>query len=302
MIRAASLIFISACAVLASSASAQSYDPQAQYNRNYGMPLVDARVVAPYSSPTRLEYGPRHWQEIHFFAPPDSVNAPLLVLFGSWSRVANNYSMLEWLRHRANEAGFAYAVIHYESRRPRPAFEMASYAEAIAYLRSQSAELAFDPDNIVIAGAGWNANPATLLGTNPAFLANADAPFAAVRGIMVINGGAFDLAARIGENRYLRRLYSRYFGSEPEEYLSFSPAAHLGAPDAPRFLFLANEDAEDAITNSQEFSEALSAQGIESEFHIFPDPSQGRLETYPLIEEDGSGREIIPFLQRAFSR
>ncbi|GEM_PF-1841021 len=275
------------------------FDPLSQLEHNNRGTAI--RLTAPIASPEKFDYGRRSWQKVSLFVAEDRdpTPQPVAVLFSSISGRAGSYSMLEWLRYRLTEAGIALAVVPYRGLRERPGERLESYASAIAYLREHEEELGLDADRIVLAGVRREAHFAAVLATNPQFLETAGVPFSSLRGVLSLDGLGFDIEARMAQGDFTRSYYRRHFGRDPEDYLPYSPAAHLDAPVAPQFLFFANEENEDETRDSQGFFDLLQTAGTEAQFVIYPMPRGDLVETYPFVEEEGSGREVMPFIRSA---
>ncbi len=259
---------------------------------------ADSRLIAPDSSAEEIEYGEKRWQEIQFYAPARATGtAPLVVILANRDRRGRGYSTPEWLRYRANEAGFAVAFIPDEVKWDEHEERLENQTAALLTLHQQAEALQIDSHRIAIVGYAGNG---ALLGTREELLESAGIDFSSLRAVIGINGTSYDIEARMAENNYLRSIYRRAYGRQPEDYLPFSPAAHLDRRNAPYFLLLAHEDSEEALASSRAFASALSDAGSNAAVIPYPEPREGRLETYFMVDPAGAGREVIPFLQSAF--
>ena len=262
--------------------------------------LVDSRTVAPHASADEIRYGERRWQEIEFFASTTQNEAPLVIIFANRGRRTSEYSPLEWLRHRALEAGYAVAMLPDKNDPDEPDERLENFSLALTTLFSRSGELGFDDRSYVLVGY-HHARFATLYGTRSELLTTSIGSFDGLRGVIAFDGSAYDIGEKVQESAYWRRLLGRNYGREPEQYLQYSPASHLTTPNAPSFLLLAYEDEEQLVYASQNFAADLSGQGVEVKTTTYPATRSGRLNTYMLMDNDGAGSEIMPFLARAFA-
>ena len=53
----------------------------------------------------------------------------------------------------------------------------------------------------------------------------------------------------------------------------------------------------DAYADTQEMLQAMNEAGVEARFVTLPDFKQDSIPTYFMVEENGSGREVLPFLR-----
>jgi arylformamidase len=252
----------------------------------------DRSLLAPNAVPKHIDYGPKRWQEVDFFPPAGVARAPLVIAFAS--------PVAGWPRYQLNRAGIALAIVPNPTGEPDARKKVDNQVAAIAHIYRNAERLGIDRERLAILGYGNAGSLATLFGTDPALLARAGAPLEHLRGVVSLGGEDFDVAQRMAENSYLRSRYHRYYSSDEGELLQLSPAAHLQAPNAPAFLLLATEKDKEGVIQSERMARALSAVGTPAHYATLPEQREGFLPSYFMAEPDGSGREVVPFLQAAF--
>jgi len=255
---------------------------------------ADLGLKAPNAYPKPLRYGGKAWQTVQFYPAKAATSTPLVIAFSS---AADG-----WARYRFNEAGIALAIVPDKETVPTARKTVGNYLAAIAYLYGDAAKLGIDRTRIVLYGFGGGGSMAALLGSDPTLLVGAGVPFEAVRGVISIGGEDFDVVRRMKESAYLRSRYQRYYGRDEAEAAALSPISHLGAPDAPSFLLLADERDTDGVEESASITRALVNAGSPATFVKLPEQHEGVRRTYFLAEQGGSGWEIMDFVQAAFAK
>lgn len=301
LMRLTTLLTAAILALCAAPALAQSaYTPFDRPHR-----VIDGRMTAPHMPADRIEYGRKRWEEIQYFAAPDSApnaaNAPLVIILANRGRRSSGYNPLEWLRHRLHEAGYAVAMIPDENDADEPGKMLENYTQALTLLNSRADDLGFDAGRIVIIGY-HQGNFAALFGTRPELLQSTGFAFAALHAVIAFDSTDYDIEGRMAQSAYVRGVLRRMFGRDPEEYLAYSPAAHLDSANAPQFLALAHEDSEHVIAASQQFVRRLTAAGAQAQLATYPSPREIRIETFLLFQEGKAGQEVMPFISAALAQ
>ncbi|MEO5706516.1 MAG: alpha/beta hydrolase [Alteraurantiacibacter sp.] len=210
-----------------------------------------------------LAYGNDRLQSLDYWAG-ETANAPLVVFVhgGGWKRgdktMMRGSDKLEHWR----SLGYAVASIDYRLV-PDATVEQqgADVANAVAYLRTNAARLGFDRGRIALVGHSAGAHLVALVGTDPQYFRAAGLSLDDVRGIVPLDGAAYDVADQMGENaRLMGNTYEQAFGTDPTRQRALSPTLHSAAPNAPAFLIL-HVQREDGARQSQALGAALSAAG-----------------------------------------
>lgn len=256
----------------------------------------------PHIHSTRIKYGPRSWQAMTLYSPSRSGRpAPIIVSLSgaSWPNITRPYPLF-WLANRLTESGYAYVEIDQDPTRKKLDDVLADITQAIASIREQSAKRNLDPDRIVLVGANGNAHLAALLGTNESYFINGGIPFAALSGVVMINGDGFDIPKRVATaGSYRAREYKKYSGTDVVEQARLSPVNHLDGTNAPEFLFLIAENESTSISESKEMSDALSGAQVRTQTKILPQFREGSVSTYFLAEKGGAGDALLDFIALA---
>lgn len=211
----------------------------------------------------RLSYGSDELQGMLYWAGPDA-DAPLVVFVhgGGWSR--GDMRMMQGsdkLEHW-QAAGYAVASVNYRLVPDATVEQQAGdVASALAYLKRNAARLGHDPQRVALTGHSAGAHLVALVGTDPQYLRAVDLSFADLRGVLPLDGAAYDVADQMDENaRLMGQTYRNAFGEDPARQRALSPTLHAGAPNAPDFLIL-HVQREDGARQSRALGEALREAG-----------------------------------------
>ncbi len=220
----------------------------------------------------RLSYGSDRLQNLLYW-PATQPDAPLVVFVhgGGWSR--GDARMMEGsdkLEHW-REAGYAVASVNYRLVPDATVEQQAGdVAAALAYLRRNATRLGFDADRVALTGHSAGAHLVALVGTDPQYLSAAGLSFANLRGVLPLDGAAYDVPAQVAEgNRLMHDRYLQAFGAEPQRQRALSPTLHAAAPNAPEFLIL-HVQRTDGRRQSEGLAAALLAAGTPAVVQEFP--------------------------------
>lgn len=217
-----------------------------------------------------ISYGPDRLQQLDFYAATSGQSSPLIVFVhgGGWKHgdkdmMRSSVKLADW---RAK--GYAVASVNY---RLVPAFRVedqaADVAHAVALLRKQATALGVDANRLVLVGHSAGAHLVALVGTDPQFLRAAGLSPGDVRGVISLDGAAYDVPAQMGENaRLMGDTYREAFGTDPARQRALSPTFNAAAPNAPAFLLL-HVQRPDGVRQSEELAAALRKAGTPVEIH-----------------------------------
>jgi acetyl esterase/lipase len=288
----AALIGLAAASIGAASA------PAAAQGRFESVPIVpDLRPTRlPYET---LAYGAGPHRKVMIFSPGESRrNALVISLEGAdFARESAAYSD-SWIPTMLFDAGVAHAIVSH-----RPAHQggieaiVADLASGIAALVRDAARYRIDPERIVLLGSGAAGHFAALLATDPRHLEQAGVPFASIRGVVVLNGDAFDVRRRMaGSNGYRRRQYADVFGRDEAVQAAYSPIAHARAPDAPAWLFHALRSDANLRAEAEAMASALRAGGAQAEVRLVQ-PTRDRAATLIGTPQHPETAPLLSFLR-----
>lgn len=234
-----------------------------------------AQPVPTAPATVEVSYGEAPRQRLDFTpAGPGAGPGAPLVLFvhgGGWmmgdKRVAGH--MAAYFHDR----GYAFAAVNYRLvPEATPAEQAADVAAALARLLADSAEFGIDRRRVMLIGHSAGAHLAALVGTDPSYLGAERLPISTIGGIVLLDGAGYDVAAQMGRGGPLvRRMYARAFGDDPAFQRRVSPAAHVAAPNAGRFLILhVVSRADDSGAQSERLGAGLRAAGTPAELGAVP--------------------------------
>lgn len=187
-------------------------------------------IIAPPNSKT-VRYGESRHQVVTLYRARSKTSAPTVLLFGQPRRQFGdpNWS-LQFLIGGLVDSGIAVVGINLPGDRPLD--DATEVKQALAFLGSRAAEYRLDMSRIAIAGHGSGAHLASLVSTDPAYLAAAGLPFASVRGAALLDGSIQE--------------------AEPP----LMPQAQTAPPNAPVFLVVHPKF---AVTRARPFAELAAA-------------------------------------------
>jgi acetyl esterase/lipase len=214
-----------------------------------------------------MSYGKDVLQVLNYWPAPatnEAKKAPLIIFVhgGGWKRGSkDNATGKEKVGHY-HQLGYAFASINYRLV-PDAAVEQQAQdvADAVAFLRGKAATLGFDSDRIVLMGHSAGAHLVALVGTDMRYFAKAGLHPDAVRGVIPLDGAAYDVPRQMAEGgRFMAGTYEQAFGTDPARQKALSPALHAGQPNAPGFLIL-HVGRADGTAQSEELAAALRKAG-----------------------------------------
>lgn len=219
-----------------------------------------------------MSYGFDPLQKLDFWKAKNP-DAPLVIFVhgGGWKRGdKRNATGADKVTHW-REQGYAVASINYRLVPANTVEQQAQdVADAVAWLRGHAADLGFDPGRIVLTGHSAGAHLVALVGTDGRYLEKAGLRLSDVRGVMPIDGAAYDVPAQMKEaGSMMGKTYIQAFGTDPERQRALSPTAHAAAPNAPTFLII-HVQREDGVRQSRALAAALKEAGASVTIEGFP--------------------------------
>ncbi len=210
-----------------------------------------------------LSYGNDRLQALDYW-PAARHDAPLVVFVhgGGWKR--GDKQMMEGsakLEHW-HSLGYAVASVNYRLVPDNSVEEQAAdVARALGYLKARAATLGFDPARMALVGHSAGAHLVALVGTDPQYLRAAGLTLADIRGIVPLDGAAYNVGEQIADGgRFMNKTYIQAFGTDPARQNRLSPTLQAAAPNAPEFLIL-HVQRKDGIRQSEELAAALRKSG-----------------------------------------
>ena len=212
-----------------------------------------------------VTYGDHLRQRVDVYTPDDAVgDAPLIVFVhgGGWKM--GDRARVGAKPQHFKDMGMVFASAGYRVLPDAPVeAQAADLGAALRALRGQAEAGGFDPDRIVLMGHSAGAHLAALVASDPA---HAGTAFDAIRGVVLLDGAGYDVAAAVAKpTMEAPTLYRDVFGTDPARHKALSPIAHAGGRDAPHWLALYVAERETAAAQSEALVTALKAAGRDAE-------------------------------------
>ncbi len=222
-----------------------------------GMLLALAGAPAA-AAPVEYPYGDAAAQKLDFWHADGSAPAPLIVFVhgGGWTRGDKaSATGVDKVTHWKVQ-GYAFASINYRLVPGATVEQQAGdVAASVAWLKGHAGAMGIDASRIVLMGHSAGAHLAALVGTDPRYLAAAGMSVSSLRGVIALDGAAYDVARQArAAGPLMRRTYAEAFGLDPVRQHALSPTLQAAAPNAPAFLLI-----HIARDDSQAQAEALGA-------------------------------------------
>lgn len=230
--------------------------------------LIVARAqTAADPAADQLRYGDDPLQAIDYWRA-EKPGAPLVVFVhgGGWKRGDKSNATGRAKIAHYHALGYAFASINYRLVPEATVEEQAKdVADALAALRRQAGALGFDPRRIVLMGHSAGAHLVALVGTDMRYFERAGLKPDAVRGIVPLDGAAYDVARQMTQaGPLMARTYAQAFGTDPARQRALSPTLNAAKPNAPGFLIL-HVDRADGKEQAEALAAALRKAGTPTE-------------------------------------
>ena len=198
--------------------------------------------------------------------------APLVMFVhgGGWTRGSKDSASGPYASAHFPAQGYVYASTNY---RLVPSVtvedEASDVAAALRSLLDHAGELGIDPGRVVIMGHSAGAHLVALVGTDATYLTQVGLCESSLRGVIAIDGAAYDVPTQVAAGGIMHDRYLEAFGSDPVRQLTLSPTSHADASNASAFL-LPHVQRPDGIAQADELATALRAAGTRVEEASFP--------------------------------
>ncbi len=213
---------------------------------------------------------PNALQKLDFYRSPTNRNAPLIIFVhgGGWENGDKSNATGQYKAPHYNQLGYAFASINYRLLPAAPVEQQAAdVASAVSFLRNNASRVGFDPDNIILMGHSAGAHLVALVGTDPQYLQAAGLNFSSLRGVIPLDGAAYDVAAQMEDgSRIMQDTYRDAFGTDPVRQNALSPTLHAASPNASSFLIL-HVDRDDGERQSNGLAKSLKLAGTPTQIN-----------------------------------
>lgn len=220
--------------------------------------LVQRGQSATMPGGQELSYGSNALQKLDYWKPA-APGSPLLVFVhgGAW-KIGDKRDAVGEKGGHALQQGYSFASINYRLVPSCTVEEQAQdVANAVAHLIKNAEKLGFDAKRVALMGHSAGAHLAALVGTDLRFLKTAELNEKSLRGVILLDGAAYDVPAQIAEGgRFMHDTYLEVFGTDATRQKSLSPTVQAAAPNARAFLIL-HVQREDGTSQSNALAAAL---------------------------------------------
>lgn len=225
-----------------------------------------------------LSYGTGALQTLDFWPGTQNGAAPKkpspLVVFvhgGGWKRGDKDSATGRYKVAHYTGEGYAFASVNYRLVPDVTVEQQAQdIADALAALLKRADSLGIARGKVVLIGHSAGAHLVALVGTDPQYLRKAGLSYSDIRGVIPIDGAAYDVPAQMQDaGRLMGGTYRQAFGTEPSRQRALSPTLQAAAPNAPQFLLL-HVQRTDGVRQAQELETALRKAGTKVEREGFP--------------------------------
>ena len=229
---------------------------------------------------TEMAYGRDPLQRLDLIAPAGGARPPLIVFIhgGGWSIGDKRHALGSKADHFV-KAGYALASVNYRLV-PAATVEQqaADIASAVAFLRRYAMGSNYDGERIVLMGHSAGAHLAALVATDPSYLAAARVPMSSIKGVVLLDGAGYDIAAQMARpGNPVSGMYDAAFGKDPARQAALSPTRQAAAPNAASWLILPIERRADSTAQSRQLAAALAKAGARASVVPVPGESHGSL-------------------------
>ena len=252
---------------------------------------------------------PPETQCIDLFTPEKKPESPLPVIVwihgGGWQD-GDKRGALEWKPACFTHAGFVLASVNY---RLAPAFLypafMVDVARAVAWLHAHVQEYGGDPERMVLMGHSAGAHIAALLATDQHWLADAgiappaDAQHSLLKGLVLLDGGGYDLERRARNSVDAENSLGLVFGRDHSQWAAASPVTHIAAGKGlPPFLLVHAGTQKATAVEARELARALRGASVEVEQVEAPDEIHGTIQKVVGGPNDPTTVQVLDFFRK----
>ncbi|WP_152553501.1 alpha/beta hydrolase [Erythrobacter longus] len=247
-------------------------------------------------------YGQSQRQQVDIYSPQDAVDDLPVILFvhgGGWSM--GDKRNVESKPAHFTSAGYIFASTGY---RLVPNVTVEDQAKdvgaAVQALVGQASAIGVDPNRVVLMGHSAGAHLAALVAADPKYAGDA---FAAIKGVILLDGAGYDVAQSMEAAEPSRwQMYNAAFGNDPERQAALSPLTHVGGQDAPHWLALYVEDRTASRDQSQALVNALVEAGSSASAVPIADTNHSRMKRELGTPEGAAQTEAVDaFLEMVFN-
>lgn len=251
----------------------------------------------PYAGPRDDDRGLR---SLDVYAPASGTGQPVLIWIhgGGWTKGDKAHV---GLKPRAfGGKGYVLVSVNY---RLLPAVTVRDQAEdiarALAWVHRHAREYGGNPEQVFLMGHSAGAHLAALVATDDRYLKGAGLGLDAVKGVILLDGAAYDVGQRMRVTPpAMRKAAEAVFGTDEASWAAASPVQHVGRGKgiAP-FLILHVADRDLSRAQSALLARTLEAAGVAARVVPAAGKTHGSLNQDLGKDQDEPTRVVFEFLE-----
>ncbi len=261
--------------------------------------MASADAAQPKLVKSSHAYGKNGRQVIDLVRPEKASGSPVILFIhgGGWTSGAKSMAKDTQASHFAGQ-GFTWAAMNYRLVPGASVEDQArDVASAVRWLRRKSESLGLDPSGVVLLGHSSGGHLAALVASDPRWLKEVGLSHDVIRGVVMLDAAAIDVPAMMASGAATSPHYQAAFGKEPVRQKSLSPRAHVGPPDAARWLILYDRYHNKMTGNfSEQIAGALNESGAEARAVGIPETTHMGMLNNLGRPGDATTREVNQFL------
>lgn len=205
-----------------------------------------------------------------------------------------------------NGLGYVFVSVNYrlsmppgDADRPIHPAHAQDVGAAVAWVEANIGEYGGDGNELAFLGHSAGGHLVSLVGTDPAYIADAGGDPAALRCVISNDTEGYDLVERTTSSVIGRRLVANAFGADPAVYAGASPINHVGDRDVPVDFLVITRGTPRRVAAARAF--AAAAEGAGSAVEVLEAKGLTHGDVNRLVGTEGDTvitPAITPFLER----
>jgi acetyl esterase/lipase len=244
---------------------------------------------------------------LDIYTPNGAQNWPVMVMIhgGGWQIGDKSNANISATKPAFFAAeGYVYVAINY---RLSPTVQHPAHVEdvaaALAFLHDNIAKYGGNPDRLFVMGHSAGAHLAALVATDARRLMAYNKPLTILRGVVLLDGGGYDIPEIINLRGALRnnasvKIYTTAFTTDEKVWIDASPMTHVAAGKGiPPFLIIHVARSIGTRQQAQRLGEALAAAGVPAKVYEARGKTHSTLNRDIGRRNDAPTAEIMAFLK-----
>jgi|688.fasta_scaffold189819_2 arylformamidase len=195
--------------------------------------------------------------------------------------------------------GFVFVSVDYRlSPEVKYPVHVEDVADSVAWVHKNIKRYGGDPQSLFVMGHSAGAQLAALVSTDPQFLAKHCLAPSSIKGVILLDGGTYNLVATARSSSRHDLLFS-VFGRDNRTWWQASPIKHVKADQGtPPFLVMYIPNRVDATAQALAFSNALRSAGVQTTVVAISGKSHAMLNEDLGLPNDRPTEAVFQFLSR----